>query len=407
MIQTLSTQRPNPERGAALVVAVFFSIIVVGLTLAGAVSLNSHRMKTKVNWVVQTQAVQAARSGLAEGLTWLRRQTAQPVTVFSPVLNPSVEPPVLDTIDPEVGLVREFEVTETIWARYELWKDWAADPDPVRRAKRVQFQCEDISQPRAGGSPGTVWRLRSLGYVYHLVDPTVPFNQRPNQIIASQLMETDVRRVVVTLPGLAALCVGDGNSCHINTGGRVYGMNGYGILYPAGTGTPTTGGGSTQRVSGGLGAMNPVSVWRDGYEDVFGMSLTELTGLAHMVVTDLNDFPVPIPSMSLVIVDVGTTVNLDSSHPLLGTGIVIVRGHLVLSQGSNSNFSGLLYVEGNLTMRDPSEINGAVVVTGDVTIQGSNDFSTIRYDQSIIDAMMGSFGNYQRSKPLHLPRRDK
>lgn len=404
MFQTLSTQRPNPERGAALVVAVFFTIIVVGLTLVGAVSLTSHRMKTKVNWVVQTQAVQAARSGLAEGLTWLRRQTTQPVTNFSPTFNPALDPPVLDTIDPEIGLVREFEITETIWARYELWKEWAADPDPVRRAKRVQFQCEDISEPRAGGSPGMVWRLRSLGYVYRLVDPTVAFNEPPNRIISSQLMETDVRRVIVTLPGLAALCVGDGQSCHINTGGRIYGMNGAAILYPPFTGVPTTGGGSTQRVIGEVTLQDP---WDDSYEHVFGMSYTELTGLAHMVVTDVNDFPSPIPNMSLVIVDVGTTLNLDSSHPLLGSGIVVVRGNCVIAQGSNSNFSGLLYVEGNLTMRDPSEINGAVVVTGNCTIQGSGDFSTIRFDQTILDAMMMSFGNYQRSKPLHLPRRDK
>ena len=404
MIKTHSTQRPNPERGAALVVAVFFTIIVVGLTLAGAVSLTSHRMKTKTNWVVQTQAVQAARSGLAEGLTWLRRQTTQPVTAINPILNTAVEPQILDTIDPEIGIVREFEVTDAIWARYELWKQWPGDPDPVRRAKRVQFQCEDVSQPRAGGQAGMVWRLRCLGYIYRRVNANVPYNQPPNYVIASQLMETDVRRVVITLPGLAALCVGDGNQCHINTGGRIYGMSGSAILYPAGTGAPTTGGGSTQRV---IGAVSQVNEWHDDYEHVFGMSITELSGLAHMVVTDPNDFPVPVPNLSLVVIDVGTTFQFDSSHPLLGSGIVVVRGHCSIAQGSNTNFSGLLYVDGNLTMRDPSEINGAVVVTGDCTIQGSHDYSTIRYDQSVMDAMMTSFGNYQRSKPLHLPRKDK
>ena len=404
MIPTLSTQRPNPERGAALVVAVFFTIIVVGLTLVGAVSLTSHRMKTKTNWVVQTQAVQAARSGLAESLSWLRRQTTQPVTVFNPVLNQAANPPVLDTIDPEIGLVREFEVTDAIWARYEVWKEWAGDPDPARRAKRVQFQCQDISEATAGGSPGMVWRLRSLGYIYRRVDPNTAYNLPPNRVIASQLMETDVRRVVITLPGLAALCVGDGNSCHINTGGRIYGMNGSAILYPPNTGTPTTGGGSVNRV---IGTVAQQANWDDSYEHVFGMSETELAGLAHMIVTDMNDFPVPIPSMTLVVVDTGTTIQFDSSHPLLGSGMVVAKGHVALSQGSNSNFSGLLYVDGNLTMRDPSEINGAVVVTGDCTIQGSHDFSTIRYDHAIIDAMMTSFGNYQRSKPLHLPRKDK
>jgi hypothetical protein len=406
MIQTLTTQRPNPERGAALVVAVFFTIIVVGLTLVGAVSLTSHRMKTKTNWVVATQAVQAARSGLAEGLTWMRRQTTQPVTVFNPILNQGADPPVLDTIDPEIGLVREFEVTDAIWARYELWKQWVGDPDPARRARRVQFQCEDVSQPRAGGNPGMVWRLRCLGYVYRRVNPNVPFDQPPNHIIASQLMETDVRRVIITLPGLSAVNVHDGNSCHINTNGRIYGMGGAGICFPQNTGTPTIGPLSAQRVTGATMFATP-STYDDSYEHVFGMSLTELTGLAHLVVTNANQFPSPIPSMSLVVVDVGSTLTLDASNPLQGSGIVVVKGNLTLNQGNNSNFSGLLYVDGNFTMRDPSEINGSVICTGNMTVQGAHDYSTIRYDNTILEAMMQSFGNYQRSKPLQLPRKDK
>jgi hypothetical protein len=38
--------------------------------------------------------------------------------------------------------------------------------------------------------------------------------------------------------------------------------------------------------------------------------------------------------------------------------------------GQLLGFSGLLYVQGNLTVREPCEIQGAVVVTGTVTIQG-------------------------------------
>lgn len=178
-------------------------------------------------------------------------------------------------------------------------------------------------------------------------------------------------------------------------------------MYPTGTGTPSMGPGQTRVTGNPWHAAVAAVDYHDDYESVFGMSLAELTGLAHMVVTDPLDFPSPIPTNALVIVDVGSTLTLGSSNPLLGTGIVVVRGNLTFNQGNNSNFSGLLYVEGNFTMRDPSEISGSVICTGNVSIQGAHDFSTIRFDPEVIDSLMGSFGNYQRSKPLHLPRKDK
>ena len=68
--------------------------------------------------------------------------------------------------------------------------------------------------------------------------------------------------------------------------------------------------------------------WDDSYEHVFGMSETELAGLAHMIVTDMNDFPVPIPSMTLVVVDqmAGHALALADRAYLLETGAVVKTG---------------------------------------------------------------------------------
>ncbi|MEO6595405.1 MAG: hypothetical protein ABIP94_11695, partial [Planctomycetota bacterium] len=164
------------ERGVALILAILFTIIVVGITVTGSLILRAHQSKTKVNFVARGQAVQFSKSGLIEALGWLRKQTAQPVTDFEPQLNTGVSPPILDTINPIVGIAREFQITNSVWGRYEVWKDWAADPDPVRLAWRNQMQCEDISSMRGNLSPGSVWRLRSLGYVFRRLDSTVPFN---------------------------------------------------------------------------------------------------------------------------------------------------------------------------------------------------------------------------------------
>ena len=76
--------------------------------------------------------------------------------------------------------------------------------------------------------------------------------------------------------------------------------------------------------------------------------------------------------------------------------IVICRGNLTLLPGNGSMFSGLLYVDGNFTMRSPSEIRGAVVGTGNVTIQGASDYATIYYDDDVLDALRARIGTYRQ-----------
>ena len=68
---------------------------------------------------------------------WFRKSPTQPVATFAPVRNLSVSPQILETNDPDIGLMREFQISGPIWGRYEVWKQWDADPDPVRLAWRL------------------------------------------------------------------------------------------------------------------------------------------------------------------------------------------------------------------------------------------------------------------------------
>ncbi len=389
------------ERGIALIIALVFTVIIAGLTVTGTLLLKAHTQSNRTNWARKNQALQVARSGINEGLVWLRRQTSQPVLTFAPVLDLGADPPVLDTIDEEIGLVREFTVTDKIRARYELWKRWDTDPDPVRLAWRQRYRVQDISAARAQGNPGTVWRLRSVGYVYNYLDPDVPFNVPPNSVIASHIAVNECRRLVIGLPGQAALNVADGNSCHINTNGRIVGGTGAGIYYPAASGAPTVGP-PPPRVTGTPALATAVN-YDDSYEAVFSVSFAELSTMATLVVTDPAGIPSPMPSMGLVIIDCGN-VQFDAARPLLGNAIVVSRGNTTLAPGNNSNFSGMLYVEGNLTVRAPSEINGSVVCTGNVTVQGVPDYATINFDPDVLEALMRQLGNYRISNTPFLPR---
>lgn len=388
------------ERGIALVMAIMLTTIVVGITVTGSLLLQAHRQKTKLSFVTRGQAVQFSRSGLIEALGWLRKQTAQPVATFAPQLDTSVTPPVLDTIDEDVGIAREFEITNSIWGRYEVWKPWDADPVAERLAWRQQFQCEDVSAMRGDLSAGSIWKLRSVGYVYRRIDPAVPFNQAPNQVLGQDLTEVEVRRLALQPPGQAALCARTGSGVQVLTRGKVVGGSlGAGIYYRQGTGAITISG--TGSSVAGAPAQSAATTYDDSFTAVFGVSQTELAAMADYYVNSATDFPSPVPMDTVVMSTVGVT--FDATKPLKGTGVVAVVGNVTVGQGSYSAFSGLLYVQGNLVVREPCEIQGAVVVTGTVRIEGASDFVTLTYDDSILAHLRQEIGTYRLSGAVQRP----
>ncbi|MFO1078816.1 MAG: hypothetical protein U1E73_13925 [Planctomycetota bacterium] len=373
--------------------ALLLTIVVVGVATAGTLLMQAHRTRTQNEFAQQGQAVQIARSGLTEALSWMRRQTSQPVLTFEPVLDTLANPPVLDTIEPDIGIVREFKVTGTTWARYEVWKQWDTDPDTQRLILRQQWQCEDVSAARQAAGAGAAWRLRCMGYIYERRDPTAAFDEQPNRVLAKELLEAEAQRLMLQLPGQAALNVRLGGSASIGSNGRVRGgTTGAGIYYLSGAGAPGGGGSIT-----GSPALASTTTYDDSYMGVFGTTLQDLKSMSTLVVTNMTNFPTPMPSNSLIVVE-NAAIHFDATHPLSGSGIVICVGNTFVDTGSNSSFSGLLYVNGNFSMRQPSEINGAVLVTGTTTLLGgSGDYATIQYDDGILNTLRQSFGNYTLS----------
>ncbi len=386
--------RKDAEKGVAIILGLFLSIIAIGLAVSSVQLLNSQRKNTETGHRLRGQALQFARSGLTEAANWLRRQPSQPVQTFAPRRDVSASPAIMETDDPDIGLVREFPINGGFWGRYEIWKPWAGDPDPDRLIRRMNLQVEDVSQSRGGLPAGSVWKVKSMGYVFKYVDPTKAFNELPNKVLGTELLESEVRRILLTFPGSSALNVNDGNNAHVNTGGRVIGgADGAGITYPANSGTPTQGPLDDNRVSGSPG-LSPIPDYDDAMETVFGLGEGQLRAMADLVVTDMDDFPVPVPSNSIVFVDLGN-VAFTAGTPLLGTGIVVVNGTVRIAAGSNSDFAGMLYCKGNLTVRAPCEIAGTVVSQGNVTIQGSKDLAIIRYDGSVLDALRRDVSQYR------------
>ena len=346
--------RACAEQGIALILAMFVTIIAVGVAVSGSSLMKAFRTEADTAFVTTGQASQFARSGLTEALNWFRLQSSQPVVAFAPVRDELAVPKILETDDPDIGLVRNFEVSGLLWGRYEVWKRWDADPDPDRLAWRQKMQVEDVSALRNDPKTGSVWRITCVGYVFRRVDPNKAYDEYPNQVLGVEVLETEIRRLNLIPPGAGALAVRDGGDAILQGNGQVLGgKNGAGIVY--GTGTAPTG------AITGTPASSPIPGYDDSTEAVFGVTVEELRAMANSAITKNIDFPTPVPQNAIVYSAV-PLMTLDNSQPLTGFGVVYHVGDLVLAPANNSNFSGLLYVDGNLTVYAPSEIKGTVIV---------------------------------------------
>lgn len=383
----------NDERGMAIILAMLFVVIAIGLVTSGSMLMKSSRDRSELRFRTETQARQFARSGLTDALSWMRRQTSQPVTNFEPLFDLNAKPPVMDTQAPEIGLVREFEIANDIRGRYEVWRTNESDPDPKRLAFRRKYQTIDMSRSRGFSGAGNVWLIRSIGYIYQQRDKSKPWNQKPNRVIAMATMEGEVRRLTLKPPGQSAISISKGSKATINTMGRVIGLpDGAGIFYPKNSGKPSTGSAKKKRVTG-KPALSVTDNYEGSIEHVFGVSRDELRSMATLVVTDAKDFPDPVPSNSIIFAEF-SSIKFDATRGLNGTAILYIDGNVSLIAGNHSSFSGLIYIDGNLTMRQTSDIYGAVVCNGSVNLQGSGDYATISYDDDVLNSLRTHVGQY-------------
>ena len=380
----------------ALVLGIMFTTIAVGMVLGGSIYMEAHRTKTETNFRLTGQAMQFSRAGLIEGLGWFRKSTTQPVAQFEPQLTPGTTPPVLETLDPEIGIVREFQITGQIWGRYEVWKRWDNDPDPARLAWRQQFQAEDISAQSGVAGSGVVWRLKSIGYVFRQVDPAFPFDQAPNQVLGSEILGTEIRRMTLAPPGQAALCARTGSQTLIDRKVNIQGGTGAGIYYKSGTGSVVLQNNPTIVGAPGLSSS---SNYDDSVQAIFGVGEKALETLADDRITNAAVFPSPVARNALYHVEV-PTMTFSSSLPLAGTACVYVKGDVDFSVGSNSYFTGMLFVDGDLTIREPCDLNGTIVCTGTVTVWGESDWININYDDEALNQLRKAIGQYRLAAPF-------
>lgn len=404
------------ERGSALVVTMVAVVILVTMVTAGSQYLIYSSKTSEAVFESKDQAYGVARAGLIDALSWFRRQTGQPVAVFAPQRNLAASPPVNETENPAVGIVRVYSVTKSVWARYEIRLT-----DPLKPEETVSDVTTSRGLPGAGA--GTVWQIVAHGYVFRrgYKDPNVagnPTNQwneaaewdnarhtpagndinGRNTEVAHVRLATEIRRLTILSPGgAAALCSRKASTITLGPRSRVTGTPYAGLVYsntPAGvpvvTGTLT-----------GTPAQSAVAGYVDDWQDVFGMPLQDLLAMPDVKVRDISDLPASLPDYSLTFYN--GSVTFDATHPLRSTAaVLIVNGDLTVEQNSNSFFNGYLYVRGNFIQKAPSSIRGVVIVRGSVNISGLGDYSEVWSDKPLTDVIKQRMGQYRLSQAIRI-----
>jgi len=260
-------RRTEGTEGSILVWALLFTILASAMIVSHSTYMAANRTAIQVQYEHTMLADNFARSGLTDSLAWFQRQPTQPVTQFAPENDPDGDPPVHDTMDPAIGLVQEFEVRGNLWGRYEARTEELAD----------------VSTQRGQDSEGIVWDVGSRGYLYQVADPTVPFDQAPNRVIASTYVRTEIRGISLMPPAQSAVSIDDPARIEVGPNADIVGGERPAIAYPAGKVMPVTLG--TGQVRGT--PMTSAEVQFDSRPtEVFSMQLAQLRSLSDYVLEE-------------------------------------------------------------------------------------------------------------------------
>jgi len=306
---------------------------------------------------------------------------------------------------PELGLVRSFEISPGVWARYTVSKGIGGEAFEDANGNAVYDRGEaftdlngdgkwnaaratrDVSTARGLASTGTVWYLTSVGEIFKRPRQDLPLGAGPNTRLGRSVWGTEIRRLTISPPAAAALCVQDASRLQLGDRCRLRGDTA--IAYS--TGHVASGG----ELKGGVARIPDFDT---SSEAVFGVSWQDLMSMADISTTDgQGGVPAKLPASGLVVVHGDITFN--RARPLRGDAVLAVDGDVTIEGGSNSYFLGVLYVKGNLVMRGPAAMRGTVIVTGSADLQGGGgEFVEIEHDPQLLGGLLTRVAQYRHSK---------
>jgi hypothetical protein len=292
------------------------------------------------------------------------------------------------------------QVSSVFFARYEVQEqNPIATPAPTINPLAVH----DISGERETNymnGDGLTWAINSTGYIYERKDYTVdgfgeylvPYNVFPNKVLATAKAYTEFRKLSCTLPnsngGVSYAAVYTSTASDVNLSGSCRlgnGVpNGYGLLAMGGSASATapTGAAATNFFGGGE-VYYPTASGSEGSTanapisdvNVFGMSLKDIQFIADYVGSSSIPMTIEEPN-KLSYFNGNLTYGANQSSTIYQqldtSGILCVNGNLTLESGGvtnaatsvvqSSTFNGIIFATGNVTIQSGCYVSGAIIL---------------------------------------------
>ncbi len=392
-------RRHTGESGQAVIAATIIVslVLLMLLTMITQTQIGNRLVGRQLTY--QGQAANAAQAGLVEGLSWFRKQAIQPVTAFQPIVNASANPPINDSEDTTIGIVRTYQVSAPgrLMGRYEVRLGNAAAGTGVL----------DVTTQKGRVGAGSVWQLESVGTIWVQNDASLPnsaYKTSPNTVLSQQTFRTEIQKMSVILPdGGAALFSANCDNVKIDNKTKIQGGSGFGVSCRPGGGAGITNNG----VITGSPNIKPNSVAPYSIPAVFSVSQQELTGLADVNVAQTKDLPTTLPAMSLIVINgnatFGPATTVPLIRPLVGSGILVVFGNLTINSDPSNDWNGVIYVTGNLNINEPMAVSGAIIAANassaaSIAVNSGADISEVDYSPAMISQINTQMALYRFSR---------
>lgn len=427
------------QKGTALVMVLSLVVVLLTFAVLSSEMINRSMHNTQDEFRKAAQASNIARAGLRDGIGWFKNQSALGGSVsklgpysasdcadaaFDPAFN--TDPSLRETIDASTGLVKDLRLDpgRNIYGRYILRKQAckpAGGDYTLNDPEYDKLAVHDITDYRGKGlkGEGLAWHLVSQGIIYQRNNLTKDANgvfttgpeDAPNRILDKATVEIDINRMNLAKPFAPITVTAPFNGTTIqsqfNTNCKVVGRNATStVIYSSqGGGSNPSGNPECQYedCSGGndqkhdrIDGTDPMSI-----EEVFAVSKDEIRSVADYIYTSRDDLEAAhyqdslgrskLP-MALYYLDGNFT--FDNNHVLQGNGILFVDGNLTLNADSFT-FTGVVYVTGQLTMKDNNEISGAAF--GNRVICQPGTKASFEYNEGILETVRDTLALYRES----------
>jgi hypothetical protein len=439
-------------QGQAMIMAVIFMTVAAILVPIGMKLVSDSSKKASQQEFSVADAENIAKAGVESSLAWFVRQSTQPVAYYAfggltpnptyttswidQPFNPTPVPGATDvagaqvtvvgadTINSNIGLVNQYQISGNIWGRYEVVRQPNEAIGTVTATPQPNA-VHDVSGYRvpngavANGS-GLVWSVYSTGYIYKNLNSAIPYNQYPNQVLARANVVGELRKLAYNAPAPAAIVTYNmGNIIFGSTNGRLSSqvttggaLIGYACAAVSNiTGKPVTT--VTGEINGNIktsavSLSSPVSTTLNPV-NIFGMTESDIQGIANftgnssqgttLVINSSQGYQLYYYKGNLTY-DPCTTGVYGS---LEGAGILYVNGNLILKDscgGNGNNFNGVVYCIGNVYIGSNSSVYGTIIATGSVSITSSSStgIGYADYDQSAVNQVTSQVAIYYEDK---------